>query len=130
MSSGEIRAHLINRNSPITFRQGVVSFSERGKFVRKSASACRVRQPDSFYCSLCNRELKELWGRCRGHARAKRGSTSLAIYMRARFPHLTKFVDLGVINRTSCLLVGKCWSLSRKMRKKSRPVFTNIGQAR
>jgi len=38
----EIRGHLINRNSPITFRQGVVSFSERGKFVRKSASACRV----------------------------------------------------------------------------------------
>lgn len=39
---GEIRSHLINKDSPITFRQAVVSFSERGKFVRKSASACRV----------------------------------------------------------------------------------------
>ncbi|KAL9987667.1 hypothetical protein ACROYT_G002012 [Oculina patagonica] len=38
----EITSHLINKDSPITFRQGVVSFSERGKFVKKSASACRV----------------------------------------------------------------------------------------
>ena len=41
--SDGIRSHLISRDSPITFRQGVVSFSERGKFVKKSASACRVR---------------------------------------------------------------------------------------
>lgn len=38
----EITKHLVDRDSPITFRQGVVSFSERGRFVRKSASACRV----------------------------------------------------------------------------------------
>ena len=38
----EITSHLISRDSPITFRQGVVSFSARGKFVKKSASACRV----------------------------------------------------------------------------------------
>lgn len=38
----EITKHLIDKESPITFRQGVVSFSDRGRFVRKSASACRV----------------------------------------------------------------------------------------
>ncbi|XP_068693938.1 uncharacterized protein [Montipora foliosa] len=38
----EIRSQLIDRDSPVTFRQAVVAFSERGKFVRKSASACRV----------------------------------------------------------------------------------------
>lgn len=38
----EIRSHLVNRDSLITFRQAVVSFAERGKFVRKSASVCRV----------------------------------------------------------------------------------------
>lgn len=38
----EITKHLIDKESPITFRQGVISFSDRGRFVRKSASACRV----------------------------------------------------------------------------------------
>ncbi|XP_031554389.1 uncharacterized protein LOC116291358 [Actinia tenebrosa] len=35
-------AHLKNKESPITFRQAVHSFAERGNFLRKSSSSCRV----------------------------------------------------------------------------------------
>ncbi|XP_032233966.1 uncharacterized protein LOC116616152 [Nematostella vectensis] len=34
--------HLKNKETPITFRQAVHSFAERGTFLKKSASACRV----------------------------------------------------------------------------------------
>lgn len=39
---GEIRSQLMNKDSPITFRQAVVAFSDRARFVRKSAYSCRV----------------------------------------------------------------------------------------
>ncbi|KAK3733294.1 hypothetical protein QZH41_011131, partial [Actinostola sp. cb2023] len=35
-------AHLKNKDTPVTFRQAVHSFAERGQFLKKSASACRI----------------------------------------------------------------------------------------